>query len=249
MNPSMHAFPIPAPAFSGKSRAVAAANAFEWLKQGWTIFVANPGMWIALTVLVIVLMLGLTIIPLIGALAVNLITPVLLAGLMRACQRVENGESLDVGDLLTGFRHNTNHLIMLGVFYLVSLLVIFVVVVVLAGGSVASALLPGSPVDIGMALGGLLLALFLSVALVVPVVMGFWFAPALVFFNNMTPADAVRASFNACLKNTPAFVVYGLIVMVLLFFAALPAGLGLLVLLPVIAGSIYASYRDIFVAN
>ena len=245
----MQTFPIPAPAFDGKSRSVAAANAFEWLKQGWSLFVGNPGMWILLTVILIALTLGLTIIPLIGALAVNLIAPVLAAGLMRVCQRAENGEALDFADLLTGFRHNTNHLIMLGVFFLVGMLLIFVVVTVLAGGSVASALMPGSPVDIGLALGGLLLALFLSSALMLPLTMAFWFAPALVFFNNMTAADALRASFGACLKNIPAFLVYGVIVMVLLFFAALPAGLGLLVLLPVIAGSAYASYRDIFVAN
>lgn len=36
--------------------------------------------------------------------------------------------------------------------------------------------------------------------------------------------------------------------MVLCFFAALSAGLGFLVLGPVLAGSVYASYRDIFIA-
>jgi len=245
----MPAFPIPAPAFDGKSRTVAAGNAFEWLRQGWSLFVANPGMWIVLTIVLIVLMVGLTIIPLIGALAANLLTPVLAAGLMRACQRVENGEALDIGDLLTGFRHNTNNLIMLGVAFLIGLLVVFVVVVAFGGGSVASALLVGSPAGIGLALGGLLLALLLSTVLLVPLSMALWFAPALVFFNNMSPADALRASFSACLKNALAFLVYGLIVVTLLFFAALPAGLGLLVLVPVIAGSTYASYRDIFVAN
>ena len=245
----MQTFPIPAPAFDGKSRSIAAANAFDWLKQGWTSFVGNPGMWIALTIILMALTLALTIIPLIGALAVTLIAPVLAAGLMRVCQTVENGEALDLADLLTGFRHNTNHLIMLGVFFLVGMLLIFVVVAGLAGGSVASALMPGSSVDLGLALGGLLLALFLSSVLMLPLAMAFWFAPALVFFNNMTAADALRASFGACLKNLLPFLVYGLIVTVLLFFAALPAGLGLLVLLPVIAGSAYASYRDIFVAN
>ena len=32
-------------------------------------------------------------------------------------------------------------------------------------------------------------------------------------------------------------------------FAALPAGLGFLVLIPVLSGSVYSSYRDIFLAN
>jgi uncharacterized membrane protein len=45
------------------------------------------------------------------------------------------------------------------------------------------------------------------------------------------------------------FLVYGLITMVLCFFAALPVGLGFLVLGPVLSGSVYASYRDIFVAT
>ena len=36
----METFPIQAPAFNGNSRAVPASNAFEWLKQGWALFIA-----------------------------------------------------------------------------------------------------------------------------------------------------------------------------------------------------------------
>ena len=78
--------------------------------------------------------------------------------------------------------------------------------------------------------------------------MAIWFAPALIVFNAMPPVDALKASFNACLKNIVVFLVYGLMIMVLCFFAALPLGLGFLVLGPVVAGSVYASYRDIFIA-
>ena len=91
--------------------------------------------------------------------------------------------------------------------------------------------------------------MLLSLALSVPLAMALWFAPALVFFNNMPPIPALKASFSACVKNTLAFVVYGLVAMVLMFFAALPVFLGFLVLIPVLSGSAYASYRDIFVAN
>ena len=79
--------------------------------------------------------------------------------------------------------------------------------------------------------------------------MAMWFAPALVFFNNMSAPDALKASFEACLKNAVPFGVFALIVMVLTVFSALSAGLGLFVLSPVLAGANYASYRDIFVAN
>ena len=249
MSSDLPTFPIPAPAFNGASRSVPPGNAFEWLRQGWALFVANPGMWIVLTIVLMVMMVGLTLIPLIGALASNLLAPILAAGLMRACQRVENGEPLDLGDLLSGFRHNSNHLITLGLIVLVSLALVFVCVVGLGGGGVATAILRGSPIGIGIAVGGLLFALFLSTVLMVPLFMALWFAPALIFFNNMAPVEALKASFNACVKNILAFLVYGVVVVTLLFFAALPAGLGLLVLVPVIAGSTYAAYRDVFVAN
>ena len=119
----------------------------------------------------------------------------------------------------------------------------------LGGGSVAGGLLSAQPAGLGVIFGGLMLSLLLSLALSVPVVMAIWFAPALVFFNNMQPVEALKASFEACMKNVLAFLVYGLIVLVLAFFAALPVGLGFLVLIPVLAGSVYAAYRDVFVAN
>jgi uncharacterized membrane protein len=113
----------------------------------------------------------------------------------------------------------------------------------------ASGMMMGNSAGVGMALGGMMLALLISLALSVPVVMAMWFAPALVVFNNMQPVPALKASFDACMKNMLVFLVYGLITLVLCFFAALPLGLGFLVLVPVLAGSLYASYRDIFVAN
>lgn len=242
-------FPLPAPAFNGASRVVAPGNAFDWLRQGWGIFVVNPGVWIALTIVLLVVFLGLNIVPLVGALAAHLLTPLLVAGLLLACRKAADGQSPEIGDLFAGFRQNTGNLVMLGVLYMAAMLAIFVVVMVLGGGSVAGGMMMGHGAGFGLALGGLLLALLLTLALSLPVLMALWFAPALVCFNNMAPIDALKASFNACLKNTLVFLVYGLIVMVLAFFAALPVMLGFLVLVPVLAGSLYASYRDVFVAN
>ena len=45
------------------------------------------------------------------------------------------------------------------------------------------------------------------------------------------------------------FLILGLIAFVLCFFAALPVGLGFLVLIPVLAGTAFASYQDVFVAH
>jgi uncharacterized membrane protein len=91
--------------------------------------------------------------------------------------------------------------------------------------------------------------LLLALALAVPVYMAIWFAPALIMFHDVKPLDAMKSSFFACLKNIVPFLLYGIILMVLCVVASIPFGLGFLVLGPVIVGSIYAGYRDIFTAT
>jgi len=76
--------------------------------------------------------------------------------------------------------------------------------------------------------------------------MAYWFAPVLVGLNNLTAIEAMKLSFNACLQNILPFFVYGLIFMLLLIVALIPFGLGLLVVVPVMMTSLYASYVDIF---
>lgn len=245
----MASFPIPAPAFNGNSRVVPPGNAFDWLRQGWALFAANPGLWIGLTIVLLVIVLGVQIVPLVGTLAAHLLMPVLGAGLLLVCRKIDEGESVQIDDLFAGFKQNAGPLVMVGVLYMLAMLAIVVIVIAVGGGSVAGGLLSAQPVGLGVIFGGLMLSLLLSLALSVPAVMAIWFAPALVFFNNMQPVEALKASFEACMKNVLAFLVYGLIVLVLAFFAALPVGLGFLVLIPVLAGSVYAAYRDVFVAN
>ena len=245
----MASFPIPAPAFNGNSRVVPPGNAFDWLRQGWALFAANPGLWIGLTIVLLVIVLGVQIVPLVGTLAAHLLMPVLGAGLLLVCRKIDEEERVQIDDLFAGFKQNAGPLVMVGVLYMLAMLAIVVIVIAVGGGSVAGGLLSAQPAGLGVIFGGLMLSLLLSLALSVPAVMAIWFAPALVFFNNMQPVEALKASFEACMKNVLAFLVSGLIVLVLAFFAALPVGLGFLVLIPVLAGSVYAAYRDVFVAN
>ncbi|MBE2259967.1 MAG: hypothetical protein H6942_07415 [Candidatus Accumulibacter sp.] len=245
----MQTFPIPAPLFNGSSRRVDAGSALDWLKQGWAMFVVNPGVWIAMMVILIVIYLGLQIVPMIGQLAAHLLTPLLAGGMLIGCQKVADQQRLEIADLFAGFQRSTGALATLGVLYMLGMLVIVLLIVVFAGGGVAGGMMMQESIGAGIAVGGMLLALLIGLLLSVPLMMAIWFAPALVVFNGMPPVDALKASFNACLKNVVVFLVYGLIVMVLAFFAALPVGLGFLVLGPVLAGSVYASYKDIFLAT
>ena len=105
----------------------------------------------------------------------------------------------------------------------------------------------GSPGTHVGAMGlSLVLALLVMMALAVPLYMALWFAPSLIVFNQLKPLAAMKASFFGCLKNLVPFFLYGVIMIVLCIIAAIPLGLGYLVLGPVAIASVYASYRDVF---
>jgi uncharacterized membrane protein len=90
------------------------------------------------------------------------------------------------------------------------------------------------------------LAMLIMTALLLPVVMAVWLAAPLVVFHEQGALDAMKGSFMGCLKNILAFLVYGVVLFGFSIVATLPLGLGWLVLGPVLAASIYASYRDIY---
>lgn len=213
------------------------------------MFLVNPGLWVAASVIVIVSFLALFAVWLAGPLLACLLAPVIAAGLLSMCRKASTVGSFDLQDMGSGFRAATTPLVILGLIFMVASAIINVIVFILFSGSLAGGLLMPGVTGLGLLLGGSLLAMLLSSILIIPLVMALWFAPALVMFNNMPPLDACKASLNACLKNILPFLILGLVFFVLSFFAALPVGLGFLVLLPVLSGTAYASYQDVFVAH
>ena len=245
----MDHFPVAAPEFNGRSRCVGMGDSLAWLRQAWVSFVAWPGQWLALTIVFLVIELGLSIVPLIGQLAASLLTPLLVAGFIHAARKAATGNRPEVSDLFHGFSCRSSELLLLGVFSMIASLLIVLVPVIIGGGSLVSVVMAPYPLGVGVALGGMMFALLLSALLSIPLMMALWFSPALVLFNRMSPLPALRASFDACLKNVLPFLVYSLILLVLAFFAALPALLGYLVLIPIVFASMHAAYRDIFLAD
>lgn len=245
----MTRFPIPAPAYDGRSRSVEIGAVFAWLRFGWSAFLLSPGVWIASAAILLVGALALLAVWLLGPLLGSLLAPVLAAGLLSMARHAATGEPIGIRDLGAGFTERAGALISIGLIFMVAMLVIKLFIVLLFSGSVAGGMMMPGAVGLGVLLGGSLFALLLSSLLLIPLTLAMWFAPALVLFNGMPAVDACRASFAACLKNLAAFLVLGLIFAVLSFFAALPMGLGFLVLIPVTAGTAYASYQDVFVAR
>jgi len=239
-------FPIPPRPFDGSCRKVDAGAGFDWLRQGWALFIASPGVWMAVAVITLVILIGCSIVPVVGQIAGQLLLPVLGAGLLHLCRRQAEGIEPEIPELFAGFRGRAGNLVLVGLIYTLAVLIIGVLAALVVGGGIAGGVATGSPAGLGFLFGGFLLGALLLTVLLAPVMMAVWFAPALVFFNAMAPVEAMKASFHACLKNWLAFLVYGIILTVLFFLSALLLGLGFLVLIPVMAGALYASYRDIF---
>lgn len=236
----------PAP-FKGESREVEPGACFDWLHHGWAMFLANPGVWIGSTILLLVILLAISIVPLFGQIAAHLLVPLFGAGMAQICRQLSEDKQPEIADLFVGFRHNAGQLVMLGVFFAAGVFGIAFIAFLLVSGGILGGAVTGRVAGFGVVLGGVMLASMIVMVLSVPVIMATWYAPMLVFFHDMKPAAAMRASFDAGAKNLLPMMIFGVFLVVALFFAMLPLGLGLLLLLPVFSGAVYASYRDIFV--
>ena len=242
----MDKFPVPVAVFRGESRAVPAGNIFTWLGRGWSSFMAEPVLWVLMALALMVIMLALSAVPLIGGLVSMLLTPVFAAGMLYAAQRMADGQEAGFGDLFAGFSQKTGSLLILGALYAAAQLLILLIIASIVGVGAFTGVVRGDVAGIGLAVGGMLMASVLFVILSVPLCMAMWFAPALVFFDDAPPVAAIKASFDACVKNILPLIVYGLLVFLASIVAALPFMLGFLVFLPVLFGSVLASYRDVF---
>jgi uncharacterized membrane protein len=199
------------------------------------------------------------LIPLIGTLAGYTLFGFFGGALMLAAHAQQNGRPLEVSDIFSGFKApHITPLLTVGLLYMASWLALMILmgtlfIVVLGVSGAIGAILSG---DTG-ALGGLLVGAGLGAVLVVlivmavalPIFMAFWFAPALVAINNISPIDALVASFKGCLKNILPFLLYGVVFLVLFIVGSITLGLGLLVVLPLMFTSTYAAYRDIFLGD
>jgi uncharacterized membrane protein len=239
-------FLVPTVVADEHGRQVDAGRAVEWWRGGWQLFMRNPGVWIALGLVLMVAVLVLGMIPVLGQLAITFFMPILGAGLLLGCKSLRDGGELRFDHLFAGFRQNTANLVMIGMLTLFGTVAIGIVMAMVGGGALLTGMAMGSGGGVGVALGGVAIAVLLALALSVPLSMAVWFAPALVVFKNTPPVEALKVSFFACLKNVLPFFVYGLILMVLAILASLPAMLGWLLLCPVLIGSHYTSYVDLF---
>jgi uncharacterized membrane protein len=236
-------------------RGVAAGNGGTWWGEAWRLFVPSAGMWLLVIVILFVLNIVLTVIPVIGHIAGQVLFPVLMGGLMLGCRAIDRGQPLTVNHLFAGFGDRAGPLFIIGLIYtgfiIAILMAVAGVLFVLFGTAVLAQLYrlsdPFSAIAVlGTVLMVMLVGILLFLLLYLPLLMAVWFAPALVVFRGLDPWAAMKMSFSGCLRNMLPMLVYGAIGLGLAIVATIPLALGWLIVGPLSIASVYTSYCDIF---
>jgi hypothetical protein len=243
---------------STEIRVVGAGKGWQWLVGGYAMFRRSPASWMALTLIFGLIWLASLFIPVVGPLLFNLFSPLLFAGLMIGCRALEEGKPLEVSTLFAAFKTHSGPLVTVGGVYLVGTIVVLGIVLIIAGGSLLPTLMKsGADIEtIRAAVRSLAIALSIGAAIYLPLIMLIWFAPLLVVFDGLAPVPAMKLSFEACLRNTVAFLVYGLVILAAWTVLSIPIAFGpvgaalviafFVLSIPVLICSIYLSYKDVF---
>ncbi|MFB1488789.1 MULTISPECIES: BPSS1780 family membrane protein [unclassified Thiocapsa] len=224
-----------------------------WITEAWQLFKSQPGAWIGAVVLFYIILILVSIVPLIGSLAVTILTPMLSAGLVIGAHRQYREGRFAISHLFAGVSESPGPLALVGVVYLL----LAIGIVIIAGALFAAVFASmGSRLDLSMMDPNdmamvftnpmILLPVLVAMLLGIPLAMAMFFAPSLVALDQVPVLKAFGLSFSGCLKNILPFLIYGLIAMVLVILGSLPLMLGLLVVMPVLTIAIYTAYRDIF---
>ena len=233
-------------AFVAHGRGVPFENGWTWLASAWSIFKRAAGVWIGMIIVLCLIYIVLGVVPIIGAIASLAAGPVFTGGLMLASRTTDQGGEAQLTQLFGGFKHRFGPLVGVGVLYLVGFAAILFLVMVVTGGSILTVVNATTPEEVMAAGAGLLLAALIFFALLIPLLMAVWFAPALIVVHDMGSIAAMQASFTGCLRNIMPFLLYGIVWFIASIVASIPLMLGWLILGPVTAASIYTAYKDIY---
>ncbi|MBU1263051.1 MAG: hypothetical protein KJ946_00340 [Gammaproteobacteria bacterium] len=230
-------------------RKVAASQGFHWVAAGFRLYRKNPLLLSAAFGVLFGVVMALGLIPVVGGSLSELASPLMVAGFM-AAYRVLDGGELELPNFLAGVSGPAIPLMAVGAVQLLGTLLIGKIMLGMgfdAQAIMAAAQSQKDPVEMQALLNQAMPAVFTGLLLFTPVIMATWFAPALILFGGARPATALGVSLKAVARNWAAMMVNGITLGLLLFLAALvPMLLGLLVAMPVLFGSLYASYQAIF---
>ncbi|MFT3814045.1 MAG: BPSS1780 family membrane protein [Acidovorax sp.] len=197
-----------------KLHIVPARTGWLWVRQGIQAFWKQPLALAALFFMAMASMSLVTVVPFIGPAVALALLPAATLAMMVATAETLQGRFPTPALLLVAFRAERQRLramLVLGALYAVGFLAIMGLSALIDGGRFAQVYLGGEPLSREVAEDpAFQAAMWVAMALYMPLSMLFWHAPGLVHWHGVPPVKSLFFSAVACLRNFWAFTVFGL---------------------------------------
>ena len=211
-----------------KLNIVPARTGLVWVKLGIKTFLQQPLAMSGLFFMFMALLSIASLLPFIGSALALALLPAATLGLMAATKEATKGKFPMPLILISAFRAGQQRLkamIALGAMYAVGFLLIMGISSLIDGGQFARLYLVGGKITQELVLqSDFQAAMWVTLALYLPLSLMFWHAPALVHWHGVAPVKSVFFSLMACYKNFGAFTVYGLVWMGMFMLAMMAVG-------------------------
>ena len=198
-----------------KLHIVPARQGVVWVRQGIQAFFRQPLALIGLFFMFMAVMSVATLIPYVGAVLALALLPAATLGLMAAARETTLGKFPMPLILISAFRAGRQRMramMVLGLLYATGFLAVMGISALFDGGQFASLyLVGGSITDAMLSSGDFLTAMWVAMALYLPLSILFWHAPGLVHWHGVSPVKSLFFSAVACLRNIGAYTVYSLV--------------------------------------
>jgi len=232
-----------------EAKKLTAGQGSRMVADAWRIYKVSPFKWSFISLVLVALMLALNSIPLGGSLFSPLIYTPLYAGLLIAASDIEKGGKLKFSHLFSAVKANAKGVFGLAIVVSILGLIIAALAFSFLGSELFMAAYMGQEIDpetfkmdpTNMMIGGIIFIVGMALYTMLS-----WFATPLIVLQSKGVFQSVGMSFKACLKNWLPLTVYGLIMAFWMIVAMIPAGLGWLIMIPLLTITVYSTYRKIF---
>lgn len=209
-----------------------AKAAFDWFKQGFNIFNQHKLAWVGVTLAVYLMLLVLSVIPVVGPIVGN----ILLAGLFPLAHAAFHTKQFEHKKVFEGFKQSLMPLLQVTLVNLLAVIACYAIAAQITG---FKQLATPSINDVYQ-------TIIVFLILYAPVILAMLFAPALIILHKISVWQAIKMSFVGGFKNSISMTVFGVIMIFAMMLALMPAGLGLVFLLPIMHCTLYVIFQDIF---
>jgi hypothetical protein len=201
-----------------KLNIVPARNGTLWVRLGLQAFFKQPLAFISLFFFFMAMVSIASQLPLIGGTLALVLLPAMTLGLMAASASttITPGVKPPAGSVfmaaLRAVRQDLQPLLVLGAIYAGCFLAVMGISALADGGQFAGVYLLGRPLTRETAQQtDFQVALWIAMALYIPLSLAFWHAPALMHWHRVPPVKSIFFSLVACFRNIGALTVFGIV--------------------------------------